>query len=185
MPILEAEVNIYPTNLLHDALRDDEQRSWWALMTKSRQEKSVARHLLSREVPFYLPLIWKDNLIRGRKVRSHIPLFSNYIFLYGTPDDRVTALQSNRLTETLHVVDQQELLNDLRNIEQLIAADAPLTVESRLKPGHHVRVKSGAMRGVDGVVTERRSRSRLLVAVHFLQSGVSVEIDDFMLEPIG
>ena len=185
MPILEAEARMYPDNLLRDAGTDGGNRNWWALMTKTRQEKSVARHLLAREIPFYLPLIWKDNFIRGRRVRSHLPLFTNYLFLYGTPEERVTALQSNRLTQTLPVTEQSELLNDLRNIEQLILAGAPLSVESRLQPGRRVRIKAGVMRGVEGIVTKRRTRSRLLVAVHFLQSSVSVEIDDYLLEPIG
>jgi transcriptional antiterminator RfaH len=186
---------MYPESLLHEAVTDSGDRKWWALMTRSRQEKAVARHLLAREVPFYLPLIWKDHCIRGRRVRSHLPLFgrrvrshlplfANYLFLYGTPDERVTALQSNRLTQTLPVTKQAELLNDLRNIEQLILAGAPLTVESRLQPGRRVRIKAGGLRGIEGIVTKRRSQSRLLVAVHFLQSGVSAEIDDYMLEPI-
>ena len=82
------------------------------------------------------------------------------------------------------MADEFELLLDSLNIERPISADAPLAVESRLQLGRHVRIKSGAMRGVEGFVTERRPRSRSLVAVHFLQSGVSVEIDDYMLEPI-
>ena len=184
MPILEAETRMYPDNLLRDAGTEGGNRSWWALMTRARQEKSVARHLLARKVPFYLPLIWKDNFIRGRQVRSHLPLFTNYLFLYGTPEERVTALQSNRLVHTLPVVEQSELLDDLRNIEQLILAGAPLAVESRMQPGRRVRIKAGSMRGVEGTVTKRRTQSRLLVAVRFIQTVVSVEIEDFMLEPL-
>ncbi len=184
MPILEAETRMFPDNLLQEGTPDTEDRNWWALMTKSRQEKAVARHLLAREVPFYLPLIWKDNFLRGRRVRSHIPLFTNYIFLYGTPEERTTSLQSNRLIQILPVTEQSELLCDLRNIEQLICAGAALTVESRLQPGRRVRIKSGVMRGIEGLITRRRTRSRLLVALRFLESGASVEIDDYMLEPI-
>ena len=192
MPILEAEARMYPDNLLGKVGTDDVReagtnngdRNWWALMTRTRQEKAVARYLLAREVPFYLPLIWKDHFVRGRRIRSHLPLFTNYLFLYGTPEERVTALQSNRLIQTLPVTEQAELLSDLQNIEQLIVADAPLTVESRLQPGRHVRIKAGVMRGVEGCITKRRSKTRVLVAVHFLQSGVSVEIDDYLLEPI-
>jgi hypothetical protein len=184
MPILETETNIFPENLLDEAAGNDENRQWWVLMTKSRQEKAVARDLLSRRLPFYLPLIWKDNFFRGRRLRSHIPLFANYVFLFGTDAERVSSLQSNRLCQTLHVAEQAELMNDLRSVQRLILSDAPLTVESRLEAGRRVRVKAGAMRGVEGQVTQRRSRSRLLVLVHFLQTGVSVEMDDFMLEPI-
>jgi len=184
MPVLSAEVSLYPSGLLYDVGPGGQERNWWVLVTRARQEKAVARHLLAREIPFYLPLVSRDSFIRSRRVRAHVPLFGNYLFLYGTPDDRVTALHSNRLSQTLPVVDQWRLLNDLRNIEQMIAAGVPLTPESRLQPGRRVRVKAGAMLGLEGVVTQRRSRSRLLVFVDFLKSGVSVEIDDYLLEPI-
>ena len=156
MPILEAEAQMYPDNLLGRAVSDNVReagtdngdRNWWGLMTRSRQEKAVARYLLAREVPFYLPLIWKDHFVRGRRIRSHLPLFTNYLFLYGTPEERVTALQSNRLSQTLPVVDQSGLLNDLLNIQRLIASGVPLTPEGRLQPGRRVRVKSGVMREI-------------------------------------
>ena len=188
MPILNAETYIYPAPLLCDCTPEEsarrEEGNWWVLMTKPRQEKSLARDLLAREVPFYLPLVGKNNRIRGRRVRSYIPLFTGYLFLFGDDDDRVSALQTNRVSQTLHVSDQPRLWKDLRQIEQLLEAGAPLTVESRLQAGQRVRIKSGPMQGLEGTVTVRRSRFRLLVAVHFLQAGVSVEIDDFMLEPI-
>ncbi len=188
MPILDAEANLHPQRLLSDLgpneFSGSQDRDWWVLMTKPRQEKAVARELLSRDVPFYLPLVKRDNFIRGRRVRSHIPLFTGYVFCFGDDDERIEALKTNRVAQTLHVLDQSQLWNDLRQIERLITADAPLTVESRLQAGRRVRIKSGVMKGLEGTVVVRRPRSRLLVAVHFLQSGASIEIDDFMLEPI-
>jgi transcription antitermination factor NusG len=84
----------------------------------------------------------------------------------------------------LAVPDQRQLRSDLRQLHHLIEIDAPLTVERRLEPGRRVRIKYGPMRGIEGVITQRRGgKRRLLVAVEFLQSGVSVEIDDFMVEP--
>jgi hypothetical protein len=38
--------------------------------------------------------------------------------------------------------------------------------------------------GVEGTVLSRRGGTRLLVAVNFLQQGASVEIEDFLLEPL-
>jgi hypothetical protein len=59
-----------------------------------------------------------------------------------------------------------------------------LSVERRLESGREVRIRAGVMKGLEGTVVVRRSKSRLLVAVHLLQAGVSLEIDDYMLEPI-
>ena len=47
-----------------------------------------------------------------------------------------------------------------------------------------VRIKSGALKGLEGLIVKRVKTTRLQVAVNYLQQGVSVEIDDFMVEAI-
>jgi transcriptional antiterminator RfaH len=184
MPILDREVSHYPSALLDNGPDVTSQRKWWAVFTKARQEKALARHLLRREIPFYLPLVPRDHLIRGRRVHSFVPLFSGYVFLHGTEEERVQSLTTNRVSCILPVPDEAQLWQDLRQVHRLIEADAPLTVERRLTAGRQVRIKAGAMMGMEGTVLARRGSIRLLVAVHFLQAGVSVEIDDYMLEAI-
>ncbi len=184
MPILRKEPSIFPENLLDEQDRPEDDRRWRVLYTKARQEKALARDLHGANVPFYLPLIAKENVMRGRRVASYIPLFTGYMFLFGDDDERLRTLQTNRISRILDVEDTETLVYDLRQIQQLIASGAPLTVESRLEPGDRVRVKHGPFAGVEGTVLQRRGKTRLLVAVNFLQQGASVEVDDFYLEPI-
>ena len=186
MPILEKETSVFPDNLLEQPEPEpgSSERQWWAIFTKARQEKALARDLLAYQIPFYLPLVPKENRIRGRLVQSYIPLFSGYVFLYGCDDERVRSLTTNRISRILPVVDQLQLRTDLMHLHHLIEVDTPLTIERRLEPGNRVRIKNGPMLGLEGVVTQRRGKRRLLVAVQFLQNGVSVEIDDFMVEPL-
>ena len=184
MPILAAEPSLFPENLFEDFLTESPDGRWWVVYTMARQEKALSRQLLHYGVSFYLPLVAKDNFIRGRTVRSHVPLFSGYVFLFGTDEERVLALTSNRISRILPVEDQGSLWHDLRQVSRLIESDAPLTVERRLTPGQPVRVKAGAMAGLEGTVVRQRNSRRLLIAVDFLQQGVSVAMDDFMVEPI-
>jgi len=183
MPILGAEPSIFPASLFEQSLTDVEDRRWQVLYTKARQEKAVARELLGSEVPFYLPLVAKTSLRRGRRSTSYLPLFTGYVFLFGNEAERLRALQTNRLSRILPVEDADLLQHDLRQVQQLISAKAPLTIEQRLQPGDPVRVKAGPFAGLEGTVVVRRGETRLLVAVNFLQQGASVEIDDFVLEP--
>ena len=184
MPILAAETSIFPENLFELSETKPSERNWLAVYTKARQEKAMARQLVQREIPFYLPLVTKDSSSRGRRVRSFTPLFNGYVFLFGTEEERIGALTTNRISRILPVKDQQQLCQDLMQVYHLIDTDAPLTIERRLMPGRRVRVKAGAMMGMEGTVTSRRGACRLLVAVNFLQQGVSVAIDDYMLEPL-
>ncbi len=184
MPILKEEQNLYPETLLDEPPRDVSDRRWYALYTKARQEKSLARELLKHGVPFYLPLVKKINLTRGRRRTSLVPLFGGYVFVYGTESERLKALTTNRVSRVLSVEDPDRLVFDLRQLRQMIAADAPLTIERRLEAGRPVRVRRGAFAGLEGTVLKRRGETRLLVSVNFLQQGASVEIDDFLLEPL-
>ena len=184
VPILPEEPNLYPDSLLDEPPAGPSPRCWMVLYTKARQEKSLARELLAHHIPFYLPLVKKASVSRGRKRTSFIPLFGGYVFLYGSEQERVRGLTTNRISRILPVDDADQLLHDLRQIRQLIAANVPLTVESRLGPGQRVRVRQGAFAGVEGIVMKRRGEMRLLVSINFLQQGASVEIDDFLLEPL-
>jgi transcriptional antiterminator RfaH len=184
MPILGEEPSVYPATLLDDLVCQPSERRWWVLYTKARQEKAISRDMLGFEIPFYLPLVKKTWVSRGRKVSSYIPLFPGYVFLYGSEQERISSLTTNRVSRVLAIDDPVRLLHDLRQLRQLIASKAPLTVESRLVPGNRVRVRHGPLVGLEGTVLTRRGETRLVVRVNFIQKGASVEVDDFLLEPI-
>jgi transcriptional antiterminator RfaH len=184
MPILTREPSVFPDELLNQSVESDKSRQWWAVYTKARQEKALARQLHGYEIPYFLPLIPRESMARGRRIHSHLPLFCGYLFLYGTEDERVRTLTTNRISRILHVADQEQLFRDLRQVHEVIESGAPLTVESRLEPGQQVRVKYGAFSGMEGKILQRRGGVRLLIAVNYLQQGISIEIDDMMVEPV-
>jgi transcriptional antiterminator RfaH len=184
MPVLACQPTVFPADLQDQLLATSNAQEWRVLYTKSRQEKAVARDLVAREISFYLPLMPKRNYIRGKVVHSHIPVFAGYVFTYGDDDDRVSSLKTNRICCVLPVHDQELFHQDMVQIHRLISAGAPLTPERRLGRGQRVSVKSGAMKGLEGTVVCRRGRCRLIIAVNLLQQGVSVEIDECMVEPV-
>ena len=184
MPILKAETELFPADLLDEIAPRDATRKWWAVHTKSRQEKSLARQLESASVPFYLPLIASANIVRGRRIKSRLPLFGGYLFVFADEQERLITLATKRVAHMLSADHINEMTRDLLQIRALIASGVPLTAESRLEPGRRVRVKSGALQGLEGVVVARRGGDCLLVGVQFLQQGVSIQINDFQVEPL-
>jgi hypothetical protein len=182
MPVLLKETCLFPETLLESPDSPLVDGQWMVAYTKPRQEKSLARELLRQEVSFYLPLVKKTLHYGRRRLASFAPLFDGYLFVHGSERQRTASLATNRVFRILPVTDGQRLVSDLRQIERLIAANFPLTVESRIQAGMNVRVRSGLLAGVEGVVLRRRGATRLLVSVNFLQQGASVEIDDFCLE---
>jgi len=186
MPILEREIDVYPADLLNQAEEAcDTESRWWAVYTRSRQEKELMRGLRALDISFYCPIIpHRTRSPAGRIRTSHIPLFSNYLFLFGDGFDRYRALQTNLISNTIEVPNTQELTQDLRQIQRLIELGAPLSVEARLQPGTRVRIRHGALAGITGVILKREGQSHLQVAVNFLQQGASVKLEDFQVEQV-
>jgi hypothetical protein len=186
MPTLAAETDLYPYDLLdREDWQNDEEHRWWALYTRSRCEKELMRRLRGLEIPHYGPTIEKRGRTpRGRIRTAFIPLFTNYVFLYGDASQRYAALTTNCVSRDLPVFDGSQLAADLRQLRQMLSSGVPVTPESRLQPGARIRVRSGPLTGHEGTVLRRRGETRLLVAVRFLQQGASVQIDECDLEPL-
>jgi transcriptional antiterminator RfaH len=182
MPILPPEPSWFPQELFNASGPPfTGERMWWVLHTKPRQEKSLARQLHSAEAAFYLPLIERRGRVRGRPVTSHVPLFGGYVFLLGNRDERLTALGTRRVVQTLEVKDQQGLWHDLCQLHRLIASGAPVTPEERLAPGMTVEITSGPLAGLNGKILRTASGRRFVVSVDFIQQGASVLLEDFVL----
>ncbi len=176
--------NLFPPTVLTESSLDGPRRRWSVIYTRARQEKALARDLFGFEVPYYLPLAKKTTKYEKRRVSSYLPVFPGYVFLHGTEDERIKALQTNRISRILPVDDPVRLHIDLLRLEQMIASGMPMTVESRLMAGHRVRIRRGPLAGLEGTVLVRRGISRLLICVNFLQKGASVAVDDHLLERI-
>jgi len=185
MPLLEAEARTFPETLFADpAVTAPGEARWWVLYTRARMEKSLARHLRAREIPFYLPLYKQTWKTRGRARTSYLPLFPGYVFLFGDDDARVTALETNLLSSTIPVVDQQRLFDDLARVERVLGGEVPVAPEDHLPPGSPVEIAAGTFQGLRGTVVRRDGQTRLVVEVEFLRRGVSIEVDEWALRPI-
>ena len=186
MPILGKEPEMYPENLLErPETGASEEHRWWALYTLSRREKELMRRLKSLKISFYCPILaHRQRSPAGRIRTSYLPMFTNYVFLCGSPEDRYQAFTTNCISRDIAVEDGLRLTRDLKQIHGLIEAGVPLRRESRLEGGEPVCVRSGAFRGYEGFVVRREGETRLVVAVNFLQQGASLVLDDCEVEPI-
>ena len=148
MPILQSEPDIYPSGLFEG---ESPSETWWALYTLSRREKELMRRLRQMEIPHYGPVIpcsYKSPT--GRRRTSHLPLFSNYVFLCGDDERRYQALTTNCISRVIEVPDPTQLFSDLRELRELIQVGAPLAPEARIEAGDRVIVKTGAFSGKAG-----------------------------------
>jgi transcription antitermination factor NusG len=65
-----------------------------------------------------------------------------------------------------------------------LSRQAPVEPYPYLKVGRRVEVRSGPLRGLQGIIEQRLGQCRLLLGVQMLGRGVSLEIDAALLEPL-
>jgi transcription antitermination factor NusG len=186
MPILKREADLFPEHLFdgHGAHGDGE-RLWWSFYTRSRREKDLMRKLRSQGIAHYSPMIGKRfRSPKGRVRESFLPLFPNYVFMLGSEADRTQALMTDCISRSERVANPESLVVDLRRIHAAISTGEPMTPEARLEAGQSARVRSGPFRGLEGIVIRREGKTRFLLSVRYLEQGVSMEIDEGLLEPL-
>jgi transcriptional antiterminator RfaH len=185
MPILPTETSIFPDDLF--TLSEPTHgiaAEWRVLHTRPRQEKSLARDLVQKEIPFYLPLIAHQRRFNGRIMTAHLPLFDGYLFLHSDRDAYHAALATKRVVRGLTVADQERLWDDLRRVFGLISSGLPVSPEPCLLPGQLVEIASGPLAGFRGRVVRSATGRRFVVEVDFISRGASVLCDAMTLRPI-
>lgn len=162
----------------------DFEGQWWVAHTKSRNEKALARDLISRQISYFLPMCWKIRHMRGRKIRSLLPLFSGYMFFCGNENQRVEVLRTNRVANLLEVKNQVKFLSELLRIEKAIQAGVPIEPSKYIKTGQLCRVTSGPLHGLQGTVITVKGVTRLVLQIDMLGQAASVEIDTDIIETV-
>lgn len=185
MPLLAREECIFPEDLLANEERPvPVDACWWVLHTRPRAEKALARRFCKTGQPFFLPLYEKQWCSRGRRQRSYLPLFPGYVFLQGNNEARLRALETNLVAQVLPVTNQQELAADLQRVHRVIRSGQFLAPEDQWQPGQWVTIREGALAGVAGRILRRGKTLKLLVEVRLLRRGVSVELEEWMIESL-
>jgi transcriptional antiterminator NusG len=161
---------------------------WFAVWTRSRQEKVAASVLDSLGVPHFLPLKSELRQWSDRKRNVSVPLFSGYLFVRMNKfhDNRLQILKTPGIvgfvgnhTGPLPIPDQQ--IDDIRMV---LAQGVEYSVLPYLEEGDLVRVVRGALTGVEGRLIRTNSVSRLMISIEMIHKSLAVSVSRQDVEPV-
>ena len=162
--------------------------NWYAVQTRARHEKMVAYRLQQQGMTTFLPLITEVHRWSDRRKKVELPLFACYLFvqLIPTNEQRMRVLQLDGVFsfvgssrgEGTPVPDEQ-----IEAVRTLIAQDLPWSNHPFLKIGQRVRIRGGALDGVEGILRSRDGEDTLVVSIDAIQRSLSVRIEGYDLEP--
>jgi len=132
-----------------------------------------------------MPLVRRTHVWSGRRRVIETPLFPSYVFVQATQEATYVAIDSGRVVRRIAISDQQRFTWELCQLQQALAQEESFDPYPYLKEGVWVRVCSGPLRGVEGLVDIRKSRDRLVLQIEALGRATSLEIDAHLLDAVG
>lgn len=132
-----------------------QQKNWFAIYTKARSEKKVAERLQKQGLEVYCPTFTTLRQWSDRKKKVTLPVFSSYVFVKVTEQERNLVLQDIGVMSFVFWLGKPAIIKE-EEIEQLKLflgeyEGQELTIKA-VAPGDTVTLKQGAFAGEKGKV---------------------------------
>jgi transcription antitermination factor NusG len=158
---------------------------WYAIQTRPRHEKRLAAELKEKRVDSYLPLLNEIHRWSDRRKVVQVPLFPGYIFVHAQLDPTIRFSILNTWGAVAFVGPQREATpipeTQIEGIRTLLETKIPLSPYPFLKVGQRVRVRGGALDGVEGILVTN-GHKRLVISVESIQRSLSITIEGYDVE---
>lgn len=161
---------------------------WYAVHTRSQHEKAVITRLERLGFQTFLPLISEVHNWSDRQKIVRLPMFSCYAFVYMRllPELWYKVMQINGVLrfvgsrgEGIPIPESQ-----IENIRALLSSDVPYAMCPFLRVGQRVRIRGGALDGIEGFLIARNGDRTLVISVEPIQRSIAVRIDQYQVEAI-
>ncbi len=157
---------------------------WYAIRTRSNHEKVAAIVLKGKGYDPYLPLY----SVRRRRannsvLESELALFPGYVFCRFDVTKRLPILTTTGVISILGIGKEPAPIPDeeMEVVNAVLRSGFPAEPCAYLREGQRVRVTSGSLDGVQGILVKRKNQFRMVVSVTMLQRSIAVEIDGYRL----
>jgi transcription antitermination factor NusG len=157
---------------------------WYAVYTSANHERRVAAQLGQRSVEHFLPLYESTRRWKDRRVKLQLPLFPGYVFVRLALQNRLQVLQIPSVVHLVSFNGHPTPLpeEDIRAIRTCLCGAYQIEPHPYLRVGRRVRVKTGPLQGLEGIILRRKNRTRLVLSLELIMRSVAVEIDEKELE---
>jgi transcription antitermination factor NusG len=188
MAVSSVSLAVPQNGSLVGAVEEAAAEHWYSLHTRPRHEKIVAQRLQERGVSTFLPLVTEVHRWSDRKKSVQMPLFSCYVFAKFTPN-RAERLRVLRVEGVFSLVgsggEGSPIPEDqIDAVRHLVEGDIPWSSHPFLKIGQRVRIRSGALDGLEGILVSRNGDRTLVISVDAIQRSLAVRVEGYEVEPV-
>lgn len=155
------------------------QATWCAIYTRHQHEKVVGNFLSKKGFEVFLPLYqsvrrWKDRI----KILS-LPLFPSYVFVRNGSERQLQIITTPGVYSIVTAAGRIALIptKEIDNLKRVVENSLRAEPHPFLRTGDWVRVKSGPLESIEGILVRTKNLFRLVISVDMLQKSIAVEVD--------
>jgi transcription antitermination factor NusG len=158
--------------------------NWYALYTAPRHEKRVADQINRQGIACFLPLYRSVRRWKDRRKELALVLFPGYVFVRMSLQHRLRVLQLPDAVRLVTFNGQPASLPEaeIESLRQHLSCPGNVEPHPYLSVGRRVRVRSGPLKGLEGIILRTKDRCRIVLSIHLIMRSVAVEVDDSDLE---
>jgi transcription antitermination factor NusG len=161
--------------------------NWYALFTRYQHEKPVALALSSKNYEVYLPLCNSTRQWQDRSKQLWLPLFPSYVFIRGGMDRPLQIVSTPGVIHVVRFGGRPAIVSEeqLDAVRKILGSHAVVEPHPYLACGDRVRVKSGAMAGLEGILIRKKKIVQLVISMQMLGRSAAVEVEISNVERVG
>ena len=156
------------------------QLRWYAVITRSRQERVAAAMLDALGVQQFLPIAAEVHQWSDRRQVVNLPLFPGYLFVRTTLSPE-TSLRVRKVPGVVDFVGNQSgplFIPDgeIEDIRTVLARGASCSPHPFLCEGDRVRVVRGVLAGIEGTFVRNGSKDQLIISVELIRRSIAFNV---------
>ena len=162
-------------------IEKDTSKRWMVVKTNARCEKKISELCERHKIVCYLPLRRSLRRYKSKTVTFMVPIFPGYVFAQVEPECKGTIVEFRHSAQVIIPEDTLEdlLIQELNDIQRIVCAtsDGKLLVRPEIEMGNPVKITSGVLSGLYGIIVRRNNKTRVTVNVEMIGYSVTVEVD--------
>ena len=160
---------------------------WFAIQTRPRHEKKVNSELCEKGIHSFLPLRCEKRRWTDRSKWVELPMFSQYLFVRmpASGDARLRVLQTRGVVKFVGTNGRGTAVPDeqMEGLLAIVSRRIPTAPHEFLHVGQRVRIRGGALDGIEGILSAIQNEKSLVVSVDPIQKAIAIRISGFEVEP--
>lgn len=159
---------------------------WYAVYTRSRYEKTVARELAGKGMESFSPMFESIRMWKNGRHLVRLPLFPSYAFVRIALADQMAVLKVPGVVRLVGFGGAPVPLpeGEVESLRRVLTEGVRAEPYPFLATGRRVRITTGSLAGREGFLVRRKRGLRVVLSSELMQRSILLEVNASDVEPV-